>query len=155
LQITLVSLETSSVAMSFSNSFISTSIPRIIIITFFRKGSKKMNVIEALKAVKKLLQNPNHWTKGANARDINESSVNGSNPEAVKFCLIGAFDKLQWHYEELSTIDNYFAIADAKNYLRNAIGSAFISDFNDNSTHKQIITALNKAILLAKKENTQ
>ena len=108
-----------------------------------------MNVIEALKAVKKLLQNPNHWTKGANARDTNNNSMYIEDPEAIKFCLIGAFGKVT--REDL----NYRATADAKHYLRNVIGNTFISDFNDASTHKQIITALNKAILLAEKENTQ
>lgn len=40
--------------------------------------------------IKELLDSPEHWTKGSNAKDDSLFTVRWQNPRAHSFCLVGA-----------------------------------------------------------------
>lgn len=43
--------------------------------------------------IKELLSDESKWTQGAHARDKDEIPVNSQSPEAVRWCLVGAWEK--------------------------------------------------------------
>ena len=52
-----------------------------------------MDKLEILKAARKLLADPAHWTQRVYARDKNESEVRPWSKEACQFCALGAVFK--------------------------------------------------------------
>ena len=131
-----------------------------------------MNSLEILKEVKALLSNPENWIKGHSAEDIYGYPVHISDPRANKFCLIGAFGKIGQQQMNFYSEAKYYlklsekdwahdidirdqvrkTITDAEWYIRQVIKTLFLSEFNDTSTHEEIILALDKAILMAEKD---
>lgn len=93
------------------------------------------------KTVRGLLKDPKRWTKYNSA--VDKAGNPCGNEDGVRFCLIGAINKVYPDYtENLKMMDK----------LRQAIfkeegGWVAITTFNDSktTTHKDIIKILNKA----------
>jgi hypothetical protein len=45
---------------------------------------------ELLKEAQELIRDPEHWTKGAKARTVNDNAVCPTHSTAVQFCALGA-----------------------------------------------------------------
>jgi hypothetical protein len=98
-----------------------------------------MTTLDVLKDVRELLSDPNHWTKGAYARDARDNFREPRAPDAVKFCLLGALARF-----------------DASEYepalSRLAVGvqrrgqNATLAQFNDASSHEDVLALLDEAI---------
>lgn len=96
-----------------------------------------------------LIAKPENWTKDFFARDINDISCSSKSNEAVKWCLLGAFSRIK--------NKDYFVNTAARCYeimcsLVKKRGFAYISVFNDNSTHEEVIDLLNEAIQVSREK---
>ncbi len=82
--------------------------------------------------IKELLAKPEAWTKGAWARDFQNTSVHGRNPMACCWCLGGALD-LCYNYEEQYAI--------CKLIHNEACISLTIAEWNDapERTHQEVL----------------
>lgn len=103
-----------------------------------------MDIVEALKATKALIDTPKKWTKGALARAESGEPIYTDDPEAVCFCLHGAVNRVSGHQEHLRR--------GAKDKIALAIDTMYpgygIAEFNDSSetTHEMMLELLDKAI---------
>lgn len=73
----------------------------------------------------KILSDDTKWTKGVMARDAENERINILNPSAVKFCLLGAFNKASIDAEANTDI-----IIGFKNVLRDIIVETYYADDN-------------------------
>jgi hypothetical protein len=105
-----------------------------------------------LKQAREILSNPDHWTKGCNARDRYGHSCASAGGEACKWCAHGALCKLtpadtQEEKQKACDIRNK-----AMGYLRKVSESrGFISFtyYNDEvATHSDILSLFDEAIRL-------
>ncbi|MBC2806583.1 hypothetical protein C3Y94_025875 [Rhizobium ruizarguesonis] len=105
---------------------------------------------EILAAGRELLSNPDHWTKGAPARDRKGESIIPYDPKATCFCTIGAIHKVVGPQQlELKR--------QVVGYLIEALDtghkvSAILSAFNDHpkTSHDQVLELWDKAIEIAR-----
>lgn len=49
-----------------------------------------MTTLEVLRKAREVIANPEHWTRGAYAKDVNGNEVNFAGKTACKFCAAGA-----------------------------------------------------------------
>ena len=104
-----------------------------------------MDSITILKKTRALLSDKKAWCRGAAARDKDGMVVFTTQRDAVSFCLIGAFYKVE---------DNINRIREATTFVAKAIKTENIAFWNDRKhrKHEQVLKALDKAIALAEKE---
>jgi hypothetical protein len=82
-----------------------------------------------------LIRAKSRWTQGALARDKNGKECGSSSPKAVCWCAEGAlshFNRGRLSVPALIALDGYVPSS--------------VADFNDKSTHKDVIALFNKAI---------
>lgn len=104
-----------------------------------------MNTLEAIKAVRKLITDPKHWTQGAFARDANGNSTDTCGPNATCWCIAGAITKVD--------IDAKGINGDIYGELAKSTEGDGIVYVNDNLGHKAILNVINKTITRLEKEN--
>lgn len=61
----------------------------------------KKEIREGLKEVRKLIEDPKHWTQRAAARDKYGHEVEPEHPSAAKFCVFGACKRVSSEYGNL------------------------------------------------------
>lgn len=67
-----------------------------------------MNFLNKLQSLRTLLSDPSNWTQGCYARDKNERVVAWSDPNAIKFCAMGATWKVGFNQQERSRLYDLF-----------------------------------------------
>ena len=108
-----------------------------------------MKPSELLIKAKAVIADPKHWTQGSYAKDAEGRNVGPAKPDAVCWCSIGAIDKVA---HEESTYAARFAATRYLAVVSDKYGYSGITDFNDNSSHKVVMKAWDKAIKLAKED---
>lgn len=96
---------------------------------------------EILIEARKLIEKPENWTQGVDARDSRGIAVDYDHGGAVCWCAAGAISRIG----KMSD-----AVGDAERTMRLAIGFGFISSFNDSRTHAEVLAAFDRAIEAAK-----
>ena len=104
-------------------------------------------MIDKLEAVRNLISDERHWTKGQYARDERGKSVHPSSPTACKWCLTGAIDRAIDKDEDKQLAELYIRTTAAYGYESLAV-------FNDYSSHKEVIDALDYTIEALQLEET-
>jgi hypothetical protein len=93
-----------------------------------------------LKAIA-LIENPEAWTQGATARDIDGTAVYHNDLRACRWCTLGALDKVA-----ANDYDSWIAATrKIRDAVRNEAPYGAISKFNDNHTHAEVLALLRKA----------
>lgn len=95
---------------------------------------------EILKAARKLIEKPENWTKGAFARSACKGRVRPKYKGAICFCSIGALQRV-----------SEGSYGDAIGFLKRELPEGFhgIMEFNDKSTHSEVLDLFSKAIAAA------
>lgn len=109
-----------------------------------------MKISEALIQGKSLIQNPEHWTQGAFARNREGDRRWSNDEDAVCFCSLGAVSRVTNRLEDRTDPqgnDIYYHIT---HYLETAMGEP-VSTFNDEHTHTEVMAMWDKAIEAAKR----
>ena len=94
-----------------------------------------MNTREILVAARELISEPERWTQGEHARDLNGRRVSPGGPNAVCWCSLGALEK----------------VADgspphvAHAVLQYAVRTR-VSQFNDGTDHAAVLAMFDRAI---------
>ena len=86
---------------------------------------------------KALISDPKKWTQGASARTACGAETLTKSHEAVCFCSIGAIARVSTHH----TFTN-----NAIDVFKKANDIPYISTFNDNHSHADVMEAFDKAI---------
>lgn len=111
-----------------------------------------MKTYDRLLLARKKIENPENWTQGELARNINGKPVPVKDTSAVQWCLIGAIQHgtnyNSWFYTENCSIFP----SGIRKILNTVIGteSTHISDFNDSHSHAEVLALLDKAIEMTK-----
>ncbi len=94
-----------------------------------------MTLYEALVASRKKIENPENWMQGALARDANGALVEPASKRAVCWCAIGAIQAAAWpcDYPVARKLETY-------------IEPLLVDEFNDSSTHDQVLALFDRAI---------
>jgi hypothetical protein len=97
-----------------------------------------MKTSEVLRQARKLIEKPEHWTRGANARKANGLQCSPNSIEAFCFCSNGALSRVAPVFEDYNPA--YLA-------LTRVCGDSFIS-FNDapGRTHAEVLDLLDRTI---------
>lgn len=109
-----------------------------------------MKPSEFLVKVKEKIDTPDKWAKGTFAVDENGRSIDASSPNACRFCIYGALDRVQVENEEVPlTTRNMvrYAISDKIKAMtgKNMMG---IVGFNDDyANHDQLMEMFDGAIV--------
>ena len=124
-------------------------------------------ILETLEKARKLISNPETWTKKTEARTINDRAIKYTDSYAYKFCIRGAIVRA---YYEINT--NRKETRNIEKHIRNKIDVnkftkrkpseleyEYFEDyvhFNDDpkTTHKQILKLLDYSIKLFSKKET-
>ncbi len=102
--------------------------------------------LQVLEAARATITPPGAWTQKASARNAKGNSVTPTNKNAVCFCLLGAIDRIQAESELRCS---------ATTLLRDLVPPGFgrmLADYNDASTHAEVLSLFDKAIATLKKE---
>lgn len=112
-----------------------------------------MNKIEVLQKAKELISNPDRWTQGSPARDIDGGEVEPDDSNAHTFCILGAISKACGFSDSISII---LSLCDSDEIMKLLYekDSDYISMFNDNenTTHEDVMKFFDIAIKEAEKE---
>lgn len=119
-----------------------------------------MNTLELLKAGKVLIDTPEKWTKEAYGKDKDGQEIFRDQEHfrnAVSFCSVGALLRAMGSYpgEELSE-EGYAVFEEAQMVLCHATGNPDclnIAQYNDNSTHEEVLAVWDRAIAEMEKKN--
>jgi hypothetical protein len=108
-------------------------------------------VLKLLRDAKKKIGTPETWCKGYFAKDDEGYNVNSLHNKAVRWCSIGAINFCSYDGEDTVRACKYLAQS-LYTVLDTYMG---IQSFNDdeNTTHKDVMQAFNRAIKLAQKES--
>ena len=102
-----------------------------------------------------LLADPVHWVQGAKALDADGLKVNPCSPEAVCWCIVGAFQKVQAKGSR-SCIYDCLTEDPAGKYLQVELDKTQAYRrpwvFNDKRNHPEVIGLIDAAISNAKKD---
>jgi len=103
--------------------------------------------IETLRNVKETIRNPKSWTRDVMARDADGSQVDPLSPEATSWCLLGACQKVVGDcFEEFRELQ----LQISKN-----LDFEMVSDFNDRSTHQNVLDFLSYMIAKAEERHKE
>lgn len=100
---------------------------------------KRAVMADKLEAVRNLIIEEQHWIKGKYARDEKGKVVDPSSPAACQWCLLGAIYKAIDKYEDKESAEGYIRTVAAYKYND-------LATFNDQSSHKEVIAALDCTI---------
>lgn len=104
----------------------------------------KEEVIKMFEEARRLLSDPERWTKGASARDRNGIPIGSLNHNATCWCSFGAIDK----------VVNYNVLLQGYDiWLTKYLGKSYIQ-YNDlsSTTHEDIMKMFDETIDLIKRE---
>lgn len=97
-----------------------------------------MTNLEILKAARELLSDPKRWTQYRLARDENGNEAEVEN--GCSFCMLGAIAKVS----NVDPYTNYNTVCDVLyDVMPMGLG---IGEFNDRSTHAEVLAIMDKAI---------
>ena len=105
-----------------------------------------MKPSELLIMAKAVIADPKHWTQGSYAKDAEGRNVGPA--DAVCWCSRALHAVA---HEEI-TYNTRFAATRYLDVVSDEYGYSGITDFNDNSSHKVVMKAWDKAIKLAKED---
>jgi hypothetical protein len=99
-----------------------------------------MKTSEVLRQARKLIEKPEHWTQGANARKANGLLCSVDATDAVCFCLNGAIHRRM-------RLGDYSSCGSACGALCRVAGGSFI-EFNDapGRAHAEVLDLLDRTI---------
>jgi hypothetical protein len=103
-----------------------------------------MKSSEFLKKAKALIDTPSKWTTGAWAKNAAGTHVMPENPGSVCFCTTGAMFRIE---HDLNLHD--VTLNKAVEYVKGAMNTRHIPDFNDSHTHAEVMAAWENAISTA------
>lgn len=104
-----------------------------------------MSPKEILIAARKLIADENNWTQGAFARDDSGEEVPEWEPGAVCFCSVGAVSHAYRNNYQNQPLGSFYR--DAFDALAKELKIySTLADFNDNSTHQEVLALFDKAI---------
>jgi len=106
-----------------------------------------LGVADVLERAADLIEPEGAWTRGAAARDGSYDPTSFDNREAICWCMMGAISKVAGGVRPMSDI-----AGQARDQLRKAIDTPWITDFNDNEdrTQPEVVAALRRAATLAR-----
>lgn len=105
-----------------------------------------MNAFRVLQFAKDKISRESDWTTGAQARNAQGTTVEPTDLMACKFCSVGAINSLGLSYTEaMEALDCLY---------RTIPDGAWISEANDNSTHAEVMEWWDRAIALAKQQES-
>jgi hypothetical protein len=93
-----------------------------------------------LKAIA-LIENPEAWTQGVSARDLEGASVASNSQRACRWCTLGALDKAA--DDDNSWLAATREVRDVM--MREEKFYRSVADFNDTHTHAEVLALLRKA----------
>lgn len=109
-----------------------------------------MKISEALIQGKALIEKPEHWTKGAYARNEKGETRWSTDEDATCFCSLGAMGRVTCRLEEKNDHRGNSIYYRGVGYLEAAMGEC-VSVFNDEHAHAEVMAAWDKAIEAAKR----
>lgn len=96
-------------------------------------------MIAELRAIRALLQDPNRWTKGLHARDAADLPALPSSVHAVRWCLVGAIQKVSEgdRDREAQLLNRFWSVH-----------CGYLSIFNDHhlTTHAEVLNLIDRVI---------
>jgi hypothetical protein len=95
--------------------------------------------LQILQEARELISVPERWTQGSYARNAVGSFADSASDEAVCFCSAGALCRVGG-----AALDTINAAGRA---LSEAIGGGPFIDFNDRSSHPQVLARFDRAIV--------
>ena len=98
-----------------------------------RKQAMFYSIHDTLVRVRELLSDESRHSKHYFAVDAGGGAVKATSPRACKWCLVGAFDKVNGH-------------EDARQYLEDISGIDDLLRFNETHTHTEVIALLDSVI---------
>jgi hypothetical protein len=106
--------------------------------------------IEALRQAREIIKNSDNWVRGYMAIDREDRPTSVADPNAVAFCALGAIYRVA-----LSGKADTLKAQILLNRVARALGARDITDFNDTSTHYEVMNLFNTviAVLEAVEEN--
>jgi hypothetical protein len=105
-----------------------------------------MTTLEILKAARELISVPERWTDHYYARDKNGNYRFGDDPDAVKWCSIGALQHAA-SARGVSSIQVPWGVLESQ--LR---GGQSLAGFNDRARHSDVLALFDRAIAKLEKE---
>jgi len=104
-----------------------------------------MSTRDLLIAARARIEKPEHWTQGCYARASDGSEVLPESPNAVCWCALGAIRVvLGGHFDPLGPFDK--AEYALMGVLPDGASSPYVSDYNDNRSHRSVLRLYDKAI---------
>ena len=101
-------------------------------------------VSETIRAARKLIEKPENWCQGADARDVHGVSVDSTSPTAVGRCVAGALHAASASdYKYHAALDVLLAFTVTRN-------TGWIFAFNDHpdTTHAMVLDLFDRAIAM-------
>jgi hypothetical protein len=95
-----------------------------------------MTTREVLVEARRLIEKPEHWTKDEDARDLHGLPVDPLDDDAARWCIGGAIRR----------IGGGSGTPEVYDVIRAVISDEFISRFNDEHTHVEVLALFDKAI---------
>lgn len=102
-----------------------------------------MTTLDVLKAARELIRDPARWCQDAFACDADGDAVHTLDPQAVRWCAVGALNKVAPSSE---------VSADAYGLLEVAAGPICVSDINDAEGHEAVLAVYDEAIARLERE---
>lgn len=104
--------------------------------------TKPVSVADTLRAARALITPRGNWTKNEFARDAQSHRVRSTDADAVRWCSLGALERVDGSYQK-----------EATNLLWEAIEGPIVT-FNDapKRKHAEVLAAFDKAIALAERK---
>lgn len=100
-----------------------------------------MNNYDILTNAQNLIRDPKNWTQELYARDEDDHAVEPASKQAVCYCSLGAIMRV-------TGLDSDTTEHPTFDLLEVAMGS-FVTEFNDDRTHAEVMAAFDKARELA------
>ena len=101
-----------------------------------------------MKKAREILSNPECWCKKHDASDENGNFINPTSERAVKWCIIGAYQKA---YNDPSCGVIYYYMDPLHSSLKEVFGKESLIAFNEDpaTTHKDVLDLYDRAIEMA------
>lgn len=113
-------------------------------------------VRDFLVATRDVIADPEHWTQGTWARDADGESVDAFSPDAVRWCAVGAMEKVERTIGKVdpdSELSGFILWGKSRKYLRKTVSELNIEKvgssihmYNDSHSHDDVLRVLDQAI---------
>lgn len=127
------------------------------LVDFLLKGTDmEIKPSEALQRVKNRIDTWDKWTQGHYARDGNQNWTSALSETATCWCTVGA---LRVESYVAARASEEFPMQQCRRYIEHAIGLdetiPTIPQFNDTTTHSELMSVLTNAINKAKEDENE